>query len=135
MRLKLTMCLKLQITMARQPVNVAAATSSASQTCPRPSWSDRRRNDCLKKVELGGMVYVEMIGMTTSEAIVERLKSLPYPVQKEILDFVEFLESKQAGSDVSDSEWNKFSLASAMRGTEDENPPYIRDDLKVSFRD
>ena len=73
--------------------------------------------------------------MTTSEAIVERLKSLPDPVQKEILDFVEFLESKHAGSCASDTEWNRFSLASAMRGMEDEDPPYTRDDLKVSFRD
>ena len=73
--------------------------------------------------------------MTTSEAIVERLKLLPDPVQKEVLDFVEFLESKQAGSDVSDTEWNRFSLASAMRGMEDENTPYTLHDLKVSFRD
>ena len=73
--------------------------------------------------------------MTTSEAIVERLKSLPDPVQKEVLDFVEFLESRRTGRDVSDTEWNRFSLASALRGMEDENPPYTLDDLKVSFRD
>jgi hypothetical protein len=78
---------------------------------------------------------MEMIKMTTSETIVERLKSLPGPVQKEVLDFVEFLESKQAGSDLSDTEWNRFSLASAMRGMEDEDSPYTRDDLKVLFRD
>ena len=73
--------------------------------------------------------------MTTSEVIFERLKSLPDPVQKEVLDFVEFLESRRAGPDVSDAEWNRFSLASAMRGMEDEDSPYTRDDLKESFHD
>jgi hypothetical protein len=73
--------------------------------------------------------------MTTSEAIVERLKSLPDPVQKEVLDFVEFLESRRAGREVSDAQWNGFSLASAMRGMENEDSPYTRDDLKESFHD
>ncbi len=73
--------------------------------------------------------------MTTSEAILARLKALPDPVQKEVLDFVEFLESRQAGRDVSDEEWNRFSLASAMRGMEEEESPYTRDDLKESFHD
>lgn len=73
--------------------------------------------------------------MTTSEAIVERLKLLPGPAQQEVLDFVEFLESRRGGGDVSDAEWNRFSLASAMRGMQDEDSPYTRDDLKESFHD
>ena len=55
-------------------------------------------------------------------------------MQREVLDFVEFLESRRAGSDVSNTEWNRLSLASAMRGMEDEDSPYTREDLKVSFR-
>ena len=73
--------------------------------------------------------------MTTSEAIIERLKSLPDPMQQQVLDFVEFLESRRASLDISDTEWNRFSLASAMRGMEDEDSPYTLDDLKESFRD
>jgi len=73
--------------------------------------------------------------MTTSEAIIERIKSLPDPMQQQVLDFVEFLESRRSGCDTSDTEWNRFSLASAMRGMEDEESPYTLDDLKESFRD
>jgi len=74
--------------------------------------------------------------MTTAQAIVQRVMSLPEDAQREILDFVEFVEtrkSKQKDRD-EESSWSVLSLASAMRGMEDEDSPYTLDDLKESFR-
>jgi hypothetical protein len=74
--------------------------------------------------------------MTTTEAIVQRLKSLPASAQREVLDFVEFLESRQRADRVREDEvaWSAFSLASAMRGMEDEETLYTLADLKEAFR-
>ena len=74
--------------------------------------------------------------MTTSEIIIQQLKSLPEPEQREVLDFVEFLKFRRQkptgrGEDVS---WSEFSLASAMRGMEEEETPYTLNDVKESFR-
>ena len=74
--------------------------------------------------------------MTTSEAILARLQALPESAQQEILDFVEFLASRPrtpAGRE-DDTTWSEFSLASAMRGMEEEDSPYSLADLKESFR-
>ncbi len=70
--------------------------------------------------------------MTTTEAIVQRLKSLPASAQREVLDFVEFLESRRQEHTVRQGEiaWSAFSLASAMRGMEDEETPYTLADAK-----
>ena len=74
--------------------------------------------------------------MTTTEAIVQRLKSLPASAQREVLDFVEFLESRRQEHTVREDEvaWSEFSLASAMRGMEDEETPYTLSDVKEAFR-
>lgn len=74
--------------------------------------------------------------MTTAEAIIQRLKSLPDSAQREVLDFVEFLESRRKDRTLrkDDVSWSDFSLASAMRGMEDEDSAYTRTDLKESFR-
>ena len=74
--------------------------------------------------------------MTTTEAIVQRLQVLPEAARQEILDFVEFLEVRRYGvvARAEDSGWSAFSLTSAMRGMEDEAPPYTLADLKESFR-
>lgn len=74
--------------------------------------------------------------MTTAEAIIQRLRSLPDSEQQEVLDFVEFLKSRQSvrtlrGDDVS---WSEFSLSSAMQGMENEESTYTRTDLKESFQ-
>jgi len=72
--------------------------------------------------------------MTTAQAIVEQLLSLPEDAQAEVLDFIEFLKTRKAGEGEKheDAEWGKLSLASAMRGMEDEESPYTVDDLKES---
>ena len=73
--------------------------------------------------------------MTTAQAIIQRLESLPDSAQREVLDFVEFLGSrrKHPMSREEDAAWSNFSLASAMRGMEDEKTPYTLADLKESF--
>jgi hypothetical protein len=70
--------------------------------------------------------------MTTMQAIIQHLKSLPDSVQGEVLDFIEFLESRRKKSigREEDISWSAFSLASAMRGMEDEETPYTLADVK-----
>ena len=68
--------------------------------------------------------------MTIEEAIVLHIRKMPEPLQREVLDFVEYLESKDApeGSDES-----ACSLSYAMRGMEDEESPFSVEDLKEVF--
>jgi len=74
--------------------------------------------------------------MTTAQAIIQHLKSLPAPAQREVLDFIEFLESRRKEASTGreeDEAWSSLSLAQAMRGIEDEETPYTDADLKESF--
>jgi hypothetical protein len=74
--------------------------------------------------------------MTTTEAILQHLQSLPDSAQREVLDFVRFLEShrEELVQRDEDTAWSHFSLATALRGMEDEETPYTHADLKESFR-
>ena len=74
--------------------------------------------------------------MTTAEAIIQHLKALPDSAQRKVLGFVEFLESRRKDGTLreDDVSWSDFSLASAMRGMEDEDSIYTRADLKESFQ-
>lgn len=74
--------------------------------------------------------------MTTIERIANHLRSMAEPEQKEVLDFVEFLQSRHETSKdrEEDAMWTDLSLASAMRGMEDEDSPYTQADIKESFR-
>ena len=73
--------------------------------------------------------------MTIAEVIVQRLKLLPASAQREVLDFIGFLESRRQEHTLREGEvaWSAFSLASAMRGMEDEETPYTLADLKEAF--
>ena len=73
------------------------------------------------------------VDMNLTDKIFKKVQALPAEKQAEILDFVDFLEEKLAREDTQD--WSAFSLASAMRGLEDEDDLYSEDDLKVRFRD
>jgi len=65
--------------------------------------------------------------VSTAEWIFEKSKSLPAPLQDEVLDFVEFLQQKQASPE---DDWPALSLAAAVRGMEDEEwPEYSEKDL------
>ena len=74
--------------------------------------------------------------MTSTEAILQHLRNLPEQARREVLDFVEFLSSRRVTSGPRDEDgaWSEFSLASAMRGMEDEGTPYTLTDIKESFR-
>ena len=84
--------------------------------------------------------------MPVTERINERVRRLPERAQAEVLDFVEFLLTKseretrkpetteQEPAQQEERAWNQFSLASALRGMEDEDgPDYTEDDLKERF--
>lgn len=73
--------------------------------------------------------------MTTTQAILQHLESLPDSARREVLDFVKFLESRREELMLreEDAAWSHFSLASAMRGMEDEETAYTLADLKESF--
>jgi len=57
-------------------------------------------------------------------------------MQREVLDFVEFLEYRGKERMISEEEpgWSDFSLASAMRWMEHEETPYTETDLKEAFK-
>ena len=71
--------------------------------------------------------------MTTAEAIIQHVRSLPESAQQEVLDFVVFLETRRAESSKrqENAVWSEFSLDTAMRGMEDEDSPYT---LRIQCR-
>jgi hypothetical protein len=73
--------------------------------------------------------------MSTVEETIRLMKSLPEKLQAEVRDFVEFLGARGDGMDVEqDQDWMNLSLASAMRGMEnEESPTYSPSDLKEVF--
>ncbi len=70
--------------------------------------------------------------MIVTDQIADRLQKLPPPLQREVLDFIEFLAQKVARGEASgdETEWTRFSLAQAMSGLEDEESEYTEADLK-----
>ena len=69
--------------------------------------------------------------MSIIEKINIHVKRLPESKQIEVLDFVEYLQSRTEKEEF--KEWNDLSLSSAMRGMEDEQSSYSINDLKESF--
>lgn len=68
----------------------------------------------------------------TIRIIVDHLKSLPDVAQLEVLDFVEFLQTRKMLHEekrAEDKSWSNFSFASAMKGMEDEDTPYTSADI------
>ena len=68
--------------------------------------------------------------MVLSEKIQEYIQKLPPSFQAEPFDYFEFLF---ATAEREDKEWSRLSLASAMRGMEDEPEIYTVTDLKVKY--
>ncbi len=70
------------------------------------------------------------------EKIQERVKALPPSLQREVLDFIEYLLSKTE-RDIMErerAEWTTLSLELALRDMENEvTPEYTYDDVKVVF--
>ena len=73
--------------------------------------------------------------MSVTEKAIEHLRSLPEPMQAEVLDFIERLEHVARCGDRGrdDAEWSDLSLTQAMRGMESEPSLYSSDDLKEGF--
>lgn len=74
--------------------------------------------------------------MSLSEKILKHIQEMPESFQAEILDFVEYLESKiKKGKkiDREETEWSELSLSYAMRDMENEYSPYSLNDLKERF--
>lgn len=71
--------------------------------------------------------------MTLPEKIIQHLQKLPESVQAEVLDFVEYLESKVGRHIQDERDWSTLSLTYAMRGMEDEQTSYSSSDLKEVF--
>jgi hypothetical protein len=67
--------------------------------------------------------------MTTLEKIVENLKTMPESAQTDVLDYVEYLKSKEERGG-NGYPWMQFSLESAMRGIAEEPTPYAVEDIK-----
>lgn len=73
--------------------------------------------------------------MTVSQKIADHVRDLPEPEQIEVLDFIEYLETKARLRRSRDEAkgWSALSLKSAMRGMEEEPSDYSMDDLKETF--
>lgn len=69
--------------------------------------------------------------MTLDEKIQQYAQKLPASYQEELLDYVQYLLMKAEQQEKQD--WTSLSLASAMRGMEDEPDLYNLSDLKVVF--
>ena len=70
--------------------------------------------------------------MAISDQIQRTVQTLPIAVQAEVLDFVQYLASKNARREERD--WSEQSLAWALRGMEQEDDPgYIMEDLRTVF--
>jgi len=63
--------------------------------------------------------------MTVAELIMQHVNTLPEVDQSEVLDFVEYLESRSDRTN-----WSELSLSQAMRGMESEKSIYSLDDIK-----
>jgi hypothetical protein len=85
----------------------------------------------VKDLCLIDIICKEHTAMSIAERINITVKRLPELKQIEVLDFVEYLQSRTEKEEY--KEWNDLSLSSAMRGMEDEHSPYSTNDLKESF--
>ncbi len=73
--------------------------------------------------------------MTIAEQIFQYLAVLPEKEQREVLDFVAFLENRcrQQSQRLENEGWSTFSLESAMQGLEHDPIEYTVADLKETF--
>ena len=70
--------------------------------------------------------------MVMNQKIQNYIEKLPASYQEEVIDFLAYLLAKVERQEA--REWSKMSLASAMRGMEDEPAEYTLDDLKVVYQ-
>ena len=69
----------------------------------------------------------------TADRIYKEVKSLPEPLQLEVLEFVEHLAALKLRAE--DSDWSELSFRAALRGLEDEpGPQYSEGDFKEKWK-
>ena len=97
-----------------------------------PPSSSEMAADVLAEVPLPGLCLRNPTTtgshMTVVQQITREVQSLPEAIQREVLDFVEFLKTRRLP--VEDDGWSGFSLAHAMRGLEDEPDLYSSADIR-----
>jgi len=75
--------------------------------------------------------------MTLSENIQHYVQKLPVPLQREVLDFVQYLmfrREREVIHEQDEYDWSSLSLDLAMRGIGDEGQPvYSSHDLQEVF--
>jgi len=69
--------------------------------------------------------------MTLDEKVYQYAQKLPRSLQKELLNFIQYLLVKAEQQE--EQEWSLLSLSSAMRDMEDEPALYSMADIKVRF--
>jgi len=69
--------------------------------------------------------------MALDERIYQYAQKLPYSLQEELLDFIQYLLMKAEQKER--QEWLSLSLSSAIRDMEDEPALYSLADIKVRF--
>ena len=69
--------------------------------------------------------------MALDEKIYEYVQKLPWSLQEELLNFIQYLLVKAEQQEK--QEWGLLSLSSAMRDMEDEPELYSMADIKVMF--
>ena len=69
--------------------------------------------------------------MNITAKLLENINKLPESKQLELADFVERLT--QTADDEEGLNWSDLSVASAIRGMENEEFPYTIDDLKETY--
>jgi hypothetical protein len=74
---------------------------------------------------------VEQNVMTIEEKIRLYTQKLPYSLQEELLDFVQYLVAKAGQQENQD--WTSLSLSSAIRDMENEPDLYNVSDIRISF--
>ncbi|MHB8766075.1 MAG: DUF2281 domain-containing protein [Deferrisomatales bacterium] len=70
--------------------------------------------------------------MHPADLIREKTERLPPELQRQVLDFVEYLEAR---SRAEDEAWSRLSLTTALTGLEDEQwPPFRAEDFVEHWR-
>ena len=105
--------------------NVVSARTSPTADCGKPEavhsrrWLTEARQNWKPALYCPGSKKKVQI-MTVAEEIVDHVRKMPEPERVEVLDFIEYLETKARQRRVRDEEerWSALSLASALRGQE-----------------
>ncbi|MDP4221244.1 MAG: DUF2281 domain-containing protein [Bacteroidota bacterium] len=69
--------------------------------------------------------------MSTLEILKSKAERLPDALQREAVDFVDYLLQKFESKTDENKQWSAFSMQNAVRGFEDDPVTYSKDDVLV----